>query len=150
MSTMDMDKQELIIMRTFNVPTPILVDTWMNQLQLGPKDLTNPVFEIDTILGGAFRIDTKSPDGNTYSITGTYDDILVSKKLIYICKALDGFGKELFEIINIIEFIKHGNKTIMKINETVSNTSIESAWYLEDMEDGWNNSLDRLIDLIDN
>ncbi len=147
------DSRRLILERTFNAPRDLLFRMWTEPKHLaawwGPKDFTNPVCEIDLRPGGAIRIDMKGPDGTVYPMTGTFKEIDPPKKLVFTSKALGPEGKPLLEVLTTCTFAAEGNRTRFKLDAKITKVVGDGAMYLAGMEEGWNQSLDRLEQLLE-
>ncbi len=141
-------ERELVITRVFDAPRERVFDAWIDPEQLaqwwGPNGFTNPVCEIDVRPGGAIRIDMRAPDGTVYPMTGAFREIARPKRLIFTSAALDRAGKPLFEVLNTVTFAERGGKTTLTVRARVSKATAEAAPYLEGMDEGWSQSLDRL------
>ena len=61
-------EREITITRVFNAPRALVFKAWADASELaqwwGPKGFTNPVCELDVRVGGAIRIQMRSPDGS--------------------------------------------------------------------------------------
>ncbi len=138
----------LSITRIFDAPVELVWKVWTDPKHLaqwwGPNGFTNPVCEIDVTKGGNILIHMKGPDGTVYPMNGQYREIIKHEKLVFTCAALDANNQPLFEILNTFLFSKEGNKTKFTMTAEVSKVTSEAAPYLAGMDQGWNQSLDRL------
>ncbi len=142
------EKKELEIIRVYDAPRELVFKVWTNPKHLaewwGPHGFTNPVCEIDVRPGGAILIHMKGPDGMVYPMDGTYQEIKAPERLVFISAALDEKGNRLFEILNTVTFAEQGGKTKLTLKASVSKI-IPDAWkYLDGMDQGWSQSLERL------
>ena len=141
-------ERELVITRVFDAPRERVFDAWIDPGQLaqwwGPKGFTNPVCEVDARPGGAIRIDMRAPDGTVYPMTGAFREIARPERLVFTSAALDKAGKPLFEVLNTVTFAERGGKTTLTLRARVSKATAEAAPYLEGMDEGWSQTLDRL------
>ncbi len=110
----------------------------------GPHGFTNPVCELDVRPGGAIRIDMRGPDGTLYPMTGLYREIVEPDRLVFTSAALDERGEPLFEVLTTVTFAEQGEQTIQTLRARVARTTARAAPYLEGMEAGWTQSLQRL------
>jgi uncharacterized protein YndB with AHSA1/START domain len=144
---MEQNKQ-LTITRIFNAPRQLVFDVWTQPEHLaswwGPRGFTNPVCEVDAKPGGKLRIDMKGPDGVTYPMTATFEEVKRPEKLIFISQAITAEGKPVFEIKNTIVFEDMGDKTRVTVSAVPFNVTPEAAPYLAGMEEGWSQSVDKL------
>src|SRR6201993_1212255 len=98
--------------REFNAPRELVFKAWTDARQVaqwwGPKGFTNPVCEIDVRVGGKIRIDMRGPDGTVYPMTGTFRDVYVPARLVFMCEARDHNGKALLESLTTVTFAEEG------------------------------------------
>lgn len=138
----------LSITRIFDAPVELVWKVWTDPKHLaqwwGPNGFTNPVCEIDVTKGGNILIHMKGPDGTVYPMNGQYREIIKHEKLVFTSAALDANNQPLFEILNTFLVSKEGNKTKFTMTAEVSKVTSEAAPYLAGMDQGWNQSLDRL------
>jgi len=140
--------RELVITRIFDAPREIVFKAWTEPERLerwwGPKGFTNPVCEVDVRPGGAIRIHMRGPDGVVYPMTGVFRDIVEPERLVFSSSALDKNGNPLFEVLTTVTFSEHGGKTRLKLHASVAKATAAAAPHLAGMDQGWNQSLDRL------
>jgi uncharacterized protein YndB with AHSA1/START domain len=148
METATAKNRELTLTRIINAPRSLVFKVWTDAKHLvqwwGPKGFTNPICEIDLRSGGAILIHMKGPDGTVYPMDGEYREIIEPERLVFISAALDNNGKRLFELLNTITFAEEGNKTKLTLHVSVSKILPEAAKYLDGMNQGWSESLERL------
>jgi len=140
--------RDLTITRMINAPLHLVFEAWTNPKHVkqwwGPKGFTNPLCEWDPTPGGNIRIDMKAPDGIIYPMDGKFIENKKNEKLVFMSAAMDVKGKHLFDIRNTILFEKDGNKTKLTMQANVLNIKPEAKPYLDGMNEGWNQSLDKL------
>ncbi len=140
---------DLVLTRILDAPREVVFKAWTDAERLkhwwGPKNFTNPVCEIDPRPGGAIRIHMRAPDGTVYPMTGVFREIAAPERLVFTSAALDKQGNALFEILNTVTFSEHAGKPKLTLRASVSWATAEAAPHLAGMEQGWNQSLDRLI-----
>lgn len=141
-------KLDLVITRVFDTPRALVWKAWTDPKQLarwwGPKGFTNPVCKVDVRPGGAIRIDMRGPDGTVYPMTGVYREVIEPERLVFTASALDEKGKPLFEVLNSATFIEEGGKTMLTLEARVLTKTAGADQYLQGMEAGWTQSLERL------
>lgn len=115
---------------------------------MGPKGFSSPVCKADATPGGYMYIDMKGPDGTVYPMDGEFYEIIFPQKLVFATAALDANKKRLFEALNTVAFEEENGKPKMTLYAVVSNVRSEGAYHLDGMNEGWNSSLDRLVDLL--
>jgi len=140
--------RELVIMRVLNAPRKLVWKAWIDPKHVaqwwGPKGFTNPVCELDVRPGGAIRIHMRGPDGTVYPMTGVYQEIVEPERLVFTSGALDKQGKPLFEVLTTVTLTEQGGKTTLTVRARVVKSTDEAAPYLAGMNEGWNQTLDRL------
>lgn len=142
------EKKELEISRVYDAPRELVFKVWTDPKHLaewwGPAGFTNPVCEIDVRAGGAILIHMKGPDGTVYPMDGVYQEIIEPERLVFITAALNDKGNRLFEVLNTITFSDEGGKTKLTLKASVSKITADAWQYLDGMDQGWNQSLERL------
>jgi uncharacterized protein YndB with AHSA1/START domain len=144
---------ELVINRTFNAPRERVFNAWIDQKLMaqwwGPQGFTNPVCELDARPGGAIRIDMRGPDGTVYPMKGVFQEIVPPQRLVFTSSAFeDEKGDAQLETINTVTFIGMINTTKIMLQADVVKTTTAVQEALEGMPEGWNQSLDRLEELL--
>jgi uncharacterized protein YndB with AHSA1/START domain len=141
--------RELVITRTFDAPREILFKMWTDPNHMaqwwGPHGFTNPVCNLDVRAGGAIRIDMRGPEGTVYPMTGTFREIVRPERLVFTAEALDQSGTVVLEVLNTVIFEEKNGKTTLTLQARVTKVTGEGVSYLEGMEAGWTQSLERLI-----
>ncbi|MBU6508553.1 MAG: SRPBCC domain-containing protein [Alphaproteobacteria bacterium] len=141
---------DLVITRVYDAPRELLFTLWTDPKHLaewwGPRGFTNPVCEADARAGGAIRIHMRAPDGRVYPMTGRFDEVVATERLVFISGALDGDGKPLFEVRTTVLFENVGGKTRLTLRATVLMQTDAAAPYLAGMSEGWSQTLDRLAE----
>jgi len=140
--------RELVFTRAFDAPRELVFEAWTDPKRVaqwwGPHGFTNPVCELDVRPGGAIRIDMRGPDGTVYPMTGVYQEIVAPERLAFASAALDEEGNPLFEVLTTVTFAGQGGRTTLTLQARVVKATAEAAPYLEGMEAGWTQSLERL------
>jgi len=147
------DKRELQITRVFDAPVEAVWKAWTDAKQLaqwwGPREFTNPVCEIDARPGGKIYIEMKGPDGTVYPMNGAFQEISPPNRLVFTSAALDENGKPVLEVLTTVTFEKLDGKTKLILKASVTKVIGIGYAYLEGMEDGWSQSLDRLAEIVE-
>jgi uncharacterized protein YndB with AHSA1/START domain len=143
---------ELTITRLIHAPVALVFKAWTDTKMLatwwGPKGFTNPVCEIDVKPGGRIYIEMTAPDGTAYPMDGVFHEILAPEKLVFTSAALDENKKRLFEIMNTVTFAEENGKTKLTVHVKVTNIHSTSGHYLKGMNEGWSQSIEKLIHLV--
>jgi uncharacterized protein YndB with AHSA1/START domain len=144
--------RELVLTRVFDAPPSLVFKAWTDPQHLaqwwGPHGFTNPRCEVDVRPGGAIRIDMRGPDGTVYPMTGTFREVVAPERIVFASSALDAQGKPLFEVLTTVTFAEAGGKTTLTLHARVVTATAAAAPYLQGMDAGWTQSLERLADYV--
>ena len=146
-------QRAVTIERVFEAPRQRVFGAWLDPKQLsqwwGPKGFTNPAAEIDPRPDGHIRIDMKGPDGTTYPMTGVFLKIEPAEKLAFTSNALfEANGNPRLENRNTVTFQDFDGKTIITLRAAVVRSTPEAVAALAGMEQGWNESFDKLAEVL--
>jgi uncharacterized protein YndB with AHSA1/START domain len=143
------DKRELVITRIFDAPRELVFKVWTDPKHVaqwwGPKWFTNPVCELDVRPGGAIRIDMAGPNGVIYPMKGIFREIVPPERLVFSTMALvDEEGEPQLEGVTTVTFAEHDGKTKLTLHVVMVKATPAAQGALDGMEEGWNQSLDKL------
>ena len=145
-------ERELTITRTFDAPRALVFKAWTDPKHLaqwwGPQGFTNPVCEIDARAGGVLRIHMRGPNGSVYPMTGVIREIVAPELLVFTNIALDSSGNHLLEGLTTVVFAEADGKTKMTLHTRAVAVVEMATAYLQGMEMGWTQSIDRLEALV--
>ncbi len=110
----------------------------------GPDGFTNPVCEFDARVGGALRIHMRGPDGTVYPMKGVIRELVAPERLVFSSVATDAAGKHLLEGLTTVTFAERNGKTTMTMHTRAVAVAEIGVGYLQGMEAGWTQSIDRL------
>jgi uncharacterized protein YndB with AHSA1/START domain len=140
--------KEVAFTRVFDAPRRLVFQVWTDPKHVaqwwGPHGFTNPRCEWDARPGGAIHIDMRGPDGRIYPMTGTFDEIVEPERLVFTCSALDEAGNSLFDVETTVTFAERGGKTTLTMQARVVKSTANAMQYIQGMEAGWTQSLERL------
>lgn len=143
---------DLVITRVFDAPRELVFSLWIDPKHLaewwGPRGFTNPVCEADARTGGTLRIHMRGPDGRTHRMTGIFDEVVPSERLVFTNIVPDENDQTLFQIRNTVLFENAGCKTRLTLRATVLMQTDAAAPYLAGMNEGWSQTLDRLAERV--
>lgn len=146
------DLPETTITRIINAPRELVFEAWTDAKHLsqwwGPHCFTNPVCEADTKPGGNIDIHMRAPDGTTYRMTGIFHEVVKPERLVFTSTPLDTEGRVMFEVLNTVTFAEHNGKTRLTVHAKTVKVTPQAAMYLQGMEQGWNQSLERLEQVV--
>jgi len=141
-------ERELTITRVFDAPRALVFQAWTDPKHLaqwwGPQGFTNPICEFDARAGGALRIHMRGPDGTVYPMKGVIRDIVAPERLVFTNIAVDASGKHLLEGLTTVVFSEEQGKTKMTLHTRAVAVTEMAIAYLQGMEMGWTQSLDKL------
>lgn len=151
--------KDLIITRILDAPRELVWKACTDPERLrewwGPKNWTSPVWKVDLREGGIYHYCMRSPEGQDIWGTGTFKRIDPPNELVYTDSFADsegnvvpashyGFESEFpIEMLVTIRFEDLGGKTKLRLIHSglpVSEGEGASA--------GWNESLDKLADVL--
>lgn len=143
----------LVLERVFDAPRNLVFKAWTTPEHLarwwGPKDFTNPVCELDVRPGGTILIHMTSPEGVVIINKGTFHEIVAPERLVFTTRAFeDEAGNHRLEILNTVTFEEQEGKTKLTLQALVVKAAPELRASLEGQEKGWNESLDRLDEIL--
>jgi uncharacterized protein YndB with AHSA1/START domain len=145
-------ERELIITRVFNAPREVVFKAWTDAKQLaewwGPKGFTNPVCEVDPKPGGALKIVMRAPDGAEYPMKGVFREVVPPSRLVFTNIAVDKDGHPIIEGLTTVTFAEEGGKTKLTLQTRGVAVVDYAAAYLNGMEAGWTQSLEKLGALV--
>ena len=112
----------------------------------GPGDYTAPAAEVDLRVGGAFRIEFRSPEGGTYTVGGVYREIDPPDRLVFtwVWEPSTDHDYAGVETLVTIEFRERGAETeVVLTHERFSDRAM-----CERHEYGWSTSIEKLTGLL--
>jgi uncharacterized protein YndB with AHSA1/START domain len=147
------DKRELVITRIFDAPRDLVFKVWTDPKHVaqwwGPKWFTNPVCELDVRPGGTIRIEMADPEGVRYPMRGVFREIVAPERLVFTTTALeDDQGNPQLEGLTTVTFAEYAGKTKLTLHVTMVKAEPGAAGALAGMEEGWNQSLDKLAEYL--
>ena len=150
----DSAPRELTLTRILKAPRALVFKAWTDPKMLaawwGPKGFTNPRCEADARPGGAIHIDMRAPDGTIYPMDGCYEEVVAPERLVFKSGALDKNGKTIFTVLTTVTFTEAAGKTTLTMHARVAEIfDAVAERHLAGMNEGWNQSLDRLGVLVE-
>jgi len=141
---------EVAITRVFDAPRELVFKAFTERERLmrwwGPRGFTTPLCELDVRPGGAIFLHMRAPDGTVYPMAGVYKEIVPPERLVFASMPLDEKGNTIFEVLNTLTFSEQAGKTKLTLSARPVMVTPAAAQYLKGMEQGWNQSLDRLAE----
>ncbi|MGD9740855.1 MAG: SRPBCC domain-containing protein [Bauldia sp.] len=141
--------QKMLMVRTFHAPRSLVWKAWTDPEQLrkwwGPHHFTNAAVSIDLRVGGTQRIDMQAPDGTIYPMVSEYREVTPETKLVLLNRILaDADGVAQAEVLTTVRFVEDRGRTIVNVEEEVLRSTPAAAGALAGMEEGMNQTLERL------
>jgi uncharacterized protein YndB with AHSA1/START domain len=159
----DRGKEEdegMTITREFNAPRQMVWRAWtepdLYTKWWGPAGFTSPACKIDLRVGGKYLCCMRSPDGKDYWTTGTYREIAPPSLLIMTSSFADERGNIVpasyydmsadiaLETVVTVRLQEIDDKKRTKLILTHAGIAKMSALERSSMEQGWNESLDKM------
>ncbi len=94
------------------------------------------------------RIHMRGPDGTVYPMSGVYREVVRPKRLVFSSGALDAQGVPLFEVLTAVTLAERQGQTELTLEASVLRETAAGGRHLDGMEEGWNQTLDRLIEAV--
>ena len=141
-------ERDLVLTRVYDAPRELVFRAWTDPQHMaqwwGPKYFTNRVEQMDVRPGGAWRIVMCAPDGAEYPAQGVYREIAPPERMVFTNTAVDKDGKVIIDGFTTVTFADQNGKTKLTL-ETRGVAKVDyAANYLQGMEAGWTQSLERL------
>ena len=156
------NRNDITITRIFDAPRELVWRAWTDPETFkrwwGPKAFTAPVVKIDLRVGGKFLGAMRSPEGQDIWGTGVYQEIVAPERLVVTDSFADEHG-------NVVPPTQYGMSadfpSEMLITLTLEDQqgqtrlTLKHAGYglsdkdLDDMEQGWRESFDKLDEVLE-
>lgn len=157
--------KEIRITRTFDAPKDLVWRAWTDPELLvqwwGPRGFTSPVCKIDLKVGGTYLYCMRSEDGQDFWSGGVFKEIVPMKKIVCTDYFADKDGNKLTpqtygmdenfpeEMDIVVTFEEQMGKTTLTIVYPIPDDfKIREALLKSGMEAGWNESLDKIEEVI--
>ena len=142
-------QREVTLTRILDAPRELVFRVWTDPEHLarwwGPHGFTNPVCEVELRTGGKLLIHMRGPDGVVYPMSGTFHEILAPERLVFLSTAEDEHGEAVLESLTTVTFAEHGKRqTRLTVHARAKGLKPVAAQYLQGMQAGWEQSLERL------
>lgn len=151
--TAEPGKQELLITREFDAPRELVfkahTDPKLYAQWIGPRRLTTTLTKFEPRSGGTWRYISKDKDGNEFAFHGSYHEVLAPERLIdtFEFEGLQEKGHVNLETLRLEEL--PGERTKLTIQVVFQSISDRDGMLQSGMEEGLNESHDRLTELLE-
>jgi uncharacterized protein YndB with AHSA1/START domain len=152
------DQKQLTIVRVINAPREQIFKAWTDPTLVaqwwGPDGVTNPVCQLDVRPGGVIDIvmlagpELGELRGSKWPMTGVFQEITPPTKLVYVSSAIMD-GKPILECLNTVTFEEQEGQTKMTLQIVVTKATPEAEGPLAGMSAGWNQSIGKLVKLLE-
>jgi len=145
------DPNRLVLTRIIAAPRERVFAAFTRAEQLarwwGPFDYTSEVHHLDARVGGAIRLEMRSPSGLGHPMTGTFEELAPPERLVFLTQATDERGGVDLEVRNTITLVERDGATELTLVAEIIGMTAVGATYRSGMAAGWGQSLDRLAEL---
>jgi uncharacterized protein YndB with AHSA1/START domain len=142
----------LTLKRVFDAPRSLVWKAWTDPKMMaqwfGPRGFTIPVCELDVCKGGSLRIVMRGPDGTDYPMKGVFLSVTEPERLVFTNIAIDNDGKHLLEGETTVTFSEEDGKATLILKTHAVGLVPFAPRMLGGMEAGWNQSIDKLQELV--
>ncbi|OGG00862.1 MAG: hypothetical protein A3F83_01400 [Candidatus Glassbacteria bacterium RIFCSPLOWO2_12_FULL_58_11] len=153
-------EQELVITRIFDAPRELVFKAWTEPEHFvqwwGPKGFTTPHCTIDPRPGGVWHCCMRSAEGKDIWCKGVYREIVAPERIVctdcfsdeegnLVEPAQYGMSDWPKETLLTVTFTEQGGKTKLTVHHAVPLSLAERMGAPQ----GWNSSLDRLADYLE-
>lgn len=138
------EKTWLEIVRFINVPADRVYEAWTDPAQLrqwfGPENVRTRNITADVRVGGKYRWDLTSPEGEEMSAFGEYKELVPGKKIVFTWRWDDDEAWENRTSVVTIKLFERPGGTELRFRHE----QLPSEESRDRHNDGWNSLLDRL------
>ena len=139
----------LTFTRVVEAPRAVVWDAWTNGEHLrqwfAPNRFTTPEAEIDLRTGGRMRVVMRAPDGQEFSSYGVVKVVKRPSKFVFESWLNGSDGEPMLHDRTTVTLADTRGKTKLTVNTRVLKVTAEAQGAIDGMEQGWNETLDRLV-----
>ncbi len=145
-------KQEILITREFDVPRELVFKAYTDPQLIpqwwGPKSLSTHVDTMDVRPGGQWRFINRDAEGKEYAFHGVYHEVLAPERIIdtFEFEGLPETGHVTLETMKLEAL--PGGRTKLIAQSVFQSVSDRDGMLQSGMEEGVNETYDRLADLL--
>ena len=140
---------QIVITREFDAPRELLfrayTDPELLVQWLGPRRLTTTIDRHDARDGGTWRFIHREADGTEYAFRGVYHGTPSPDGIV---RTFEFEGAPGHVSLETATFEEHDGKTLLRMNAVYQSVEDRDAMVQSGMEDGVNDSMERLDELI--
>jgi uncharacterized protein YndB with AHSA1/START domain len=162
------DEPAVVITRVLDAPRELVWQAWTEPKRMaawwGPNSFTSSVCAMDVRPGGAWCMVMRGPDGTDYPLKGVYREMVAPALLVMTMDLSEhpeawhdmvdpgrdrAKGRPSLDPLCTVHFEDAaGGKTKLTIVMSFTSAALRDAMVGIGMEPGWNQSLDRLAELL--
>jgi uncharacterized protein YndB with AHSA1/START domain len=105
----------LVIRRTYDVAPERVYEAWTTpevaKVFLGPNDVKAAEVQMDVRVGGTYRIVMQMPDGERWTVGGTYHEVVPGRRLQMTWRWEEDDSKDEHDTLLTLEFNPHNGGT---------------------------------------
>lgn len=144
MSHKTTEKTSLEIKRFINATPARVYAAWTDPAQLkawfGPENVRTRSITADVRVGGKYRWDLTSPEGEEMSAFGEYRELLPGRKIVFTWQWEDDKASANRTSVVTVELFEHSGGTELRLKHE----QLPSGESRDRHNEGWNSLLDRL------
>ena len=141
----------LVFTRFVNAPRSVVWDAWTKSEHLkqwfAPNGFTTPEAEMDVRPGGKLRVVMRAPDGQEFSSFGVVKQAKRPEKLVFSSWLNGADGKPMMVDETTVLLAVIDGRTRLTVHARILKMTDEAKGAADGMEQGWNETLDRLVAL---
>lgn len=137
----------LSIERVFDAPIELVYAAWAEKKHLAqwscPQDMTLSAVEFDghsVTAGTPYRLCMTATDGDSFWLSGTYQEVVPGQRLVYTAAWEDAAGNRGHETLITLTFEALGDKTKLVMHQA----RFETASSRDSHHEGWTSTLESL------
>jgi uncharacterized protein YndB with AHSA1/START domain len=137
-------KPSLTVKRRFKAPPAKVFAAWTDPEKIkrwmGPGEIFTQRAQTDPRVGGRYRIEMRSPNGDAHNIGGVYREVVANEKLVFTWSWDAVPPDEPHESLVTVTFKPDGDGTLL----TVSHEKLFDETSRDGHQHGWIGALDKL------
>jgi len=141
-------KPSLTLKRHFKAPPAKVFAAWTDPEKLkrwmGPGEITAVATKSDARVGGRYRIEMRSPNGDALNVGGVYREVVTNEKLVFTWSWDAAPPDEPHESLVTVLFKPDGDGTLL----TVTHEKLFDEKSRDGHYHGWVGALDKLEKLV--
>ena len=145
-------QRAIVITRVFDVPRELVWKAWTEPEHFarwyGPKGFSTPVCRIDLRVGGKYLNCMRSPEGQDFWTTGVFREIVAPERLVMTASRADKDGNVDADWPGETQISVTFEEDDGRTKVTLEHVGMPAGTGRDMAEAGWNESLDKLADVL--